>query len=301
MNIGYLYAIATGFFCGINPIIIQGIISQESIPTPTALLIRAFAMPFVMLPIALPRLKKTSIPKQLTAKIPLLSVFWAVTLILLYTSYLYIPTGVGVALHYTYPLVILVSSVVFYGFTCTRQSICALLLSLAGIVLLSVDSLSSGRMLLGILLAFGSAVVYSWYFLTVEHNGFREIDSTVLVFLVAIGDIVAMLLYAMVTNQLVLAMSAKAFCMLLLSGVINACASLCLMQAIKRVGSVHTSILGTLEPIVCTFAGVIFLHEKVTVRMLLGGCLVLAAVIIVTLQKSKRSPKNNAKAEGTVQ
>ncbi len=292
MKSGYFYALASGFFCGIAPIFIQDTIAQENIPIPTALFIRALVAPLMMMPFVLPRLKKASVPRPLAAKIPLLSILLVATLILLYTSYIYIPVGVGVALHYMYPLVILVFSVVFYRFKCTRQNIYALLLSLVGIVLLSVDSLSSGQIPLGILLAFGSAVVYAFYFLMVEHKGFGTIDSTALVFFVSIGDIVAMFLYALATKQLVLTMSAKAFSMLLLSGVFIGSASLCLMLAIKRIGSVHTSILGTLEPIVCTVASAIFLHEKITVRMLSGGLLILIAVIIVTLQKSSKPVKN---------
>ena len=288
MKSGYLYALASGVFCGIAPIFVQNTIAQENIPVPTALFIRALAVPFVLMPFVLPNLKKTSVPRPLAIRIPLLSVLLVATLVLLYTSYIYIPIGVGVALHYMYPLVILVFSVAFYGFRCTRQSVYALLISLLGIVLLSVDSVSSGQMPLGILLAFGSAVVYAFYFLLVEHKGFGAINSTVLVFLVSIGDIAAMFLYALATKQLVLSMSAKAFVMLLLSGVFIGGASLCLMLAIKRIGSVHTSILGTLEPIVCTLAGAVFLQEKVTVRMLFGGLLILIAVVIVTLQRTSK-------------
>ena len=57
--------------------------------------------------------------------------------------------------------------------------------------------------------------------------------------------------------------------------------------AIKYVGSVRTSILGTLEPIVCTIGSALVLRDAISFRTILGGILVLAAVIIVTLNKNQ--------------
>ena len=79
-----------------------------------------------------------------------------------------------------------------------------------------------------------------------------------------------------------------------LGGLISVLAILTQILAVRQAGSVVTSILSTLEPIVCAIGSALVLREAISARTVLGTALVLAAVILVTLQgRGKAAAKEN--------
>ena len=58
--------------------------------------------------------------------------------------------------------------------------------------------------------------------------------------------------------------------------------------AMKRVGPGATSVASTFEPVVTIIIGVLFLHEQLTSRSVLGAVLVLGAVILLTVSEARR-------------
>ncbi len=291
INIGYFYAVATGVICGIVPIIFQRVLIQEPIPRATALFIKLAASSLILLPFAVPKIKKVQIPRHFCWKLPVCSLTYVATLILLYESYNYIPTGIGVSLHYTFPLFTMVLSALFFRFRCTKQSVVAMILSLLGVMLLSGGSVSSDGSSIGIILAIGSAFAYAVYFLWIEHEKLATMDTTVFVTLKTFVAAILLLGYVLLTNQMTFSMSIQSFCGLLLSGACTILASFFLTLAIRHIGSVNTSILGSIEPIVCAIAGVLFLGEQVSLKNSIGIAMVLTAAIIVTLNKQGEKTK----------
>ena len=160
-----------------------------------------------------------------------------------------------------------------------------MILSLLGVMLLSGGSLSSSGSSIGIILAIGSAFAYAVYFLWVEHEKLATMDTTVFVTLKTFVAAIFLLAYVLVTNQMTFSMSIQSFCGLLLSGAFTILASFFLTLAIRHIGSVNTSILGSIEQIVCAIAGVLFLGEHVSPKNSIGIVMVLTAAIIVTLSK----------------
>ena len=91
--------------------------------------------------------------------------------------------------------------------------------------------------------------------------------------------------YVLLTDGLTVSLPFKTFCGLLVSGVFTILASYLMMVAIKHIGSVYTSILSAMEPVVCAVAGVMFLGETVGLKSGVGIVLVLAATVLVSLGK----------------
>ena len=58
-------------------------------------------------------------------------------------------------------------------------------------------------------------------------------------------------------------------------------------EGIRRIGSSHASIIGSVGPIATIFLGLIFLDEPITALQLLGAGLVMAGVLAISLQKAK--------------
>lgn len=291
INIGYFYAIAVGVICGIIPVIIQKVLTQDPIPRATALFIKFAVSSVLLLPFAAPKFKKVTYPRGFAWKLPVSALFYVATLVFLYESYRYIPTGIGVALQYTFPLFTMGFSVLFFRFRSTKQSILAMILSLVGAMLLSSGTITSDRAYIGILLGIGSAVAYAVYFLWVEHTKLADMDVTVCVTLKTCASTVLLLVYVLVTKQMIFSISLQTLLGLSLSGVCTILASVFLTLAIRHIGSVHTSILGSIEPIVCAVAGFFVLGEAISLRSGIGIVVVLIAAALVTLSKQKTPEK----------
>lgn len=287
INIGYFYAIAVGVICGIVPVIIQKVLTQDPIPRATALFIKFVVSSIILLPFAAPKFKKVPYPRGFAWKLPVSALFYVATLVFLYESYRYIPTGIGVALQYTFPLFTMGFSVLFFGFRCNKQNISAMILSLVGAALLSSGTLTSGKAYIGIILGIGCAIAYACYFLWTEHQQLAAMDTTVYVTLKTCASAVLFFLYILVTKQLTFSISLQTFLGLTLSGVCTILASICLTLAIRHIGSVHTSILGAIEPIVCAVAGFFVLGEAISLKSGIGIVVVLIATVLVTLSKQK--------------
>jgi drug/metabolite transporter (DMT)-like permease len=54
------------------------------------------------------------------------------------------------------------------------------------------------------------------------------------------------------------------------------------LAGLKRIGPTNASMLSTLEPVVTVFLAAILLHDTLKPAALLGGGLILAAVILLT-------------------
>ena len=287
INVGYFYAVAAGVVSGLVPIVFQKTLVQEPIPRTTGLFIKLALSSLILLPLAISRLKKNRIPRHFYWKIPVASLLYAVTLVFLYESYNYIPTGISISLHYTFPLFTMVLSAMFFRFHSTKQSVAAMLLSLIGVALLSSGSLSSGGEPIGIILAIGSALAYAMCFLWIERKKLTALDTIVYVALETSGAAILLFPYVLATNGLALSISFHSLCGLLLSGVFTILACFGMTTAIRHIGSVHTSILSSTEPIVCAIAGVLFLGESVNLKSGVGIVMVLIATIMVTLSKQE--------------
>lgn len=284
-NIGYLYAIAVGVICGIIPVIIQKVLTQDPIPRAMALFVKFAVSSVILLPVAAPRFKKAQYPKGFGWKLPVCALLYVATLVFLYESYRYIPTGIGVALQYTFPLFTMGFSVLFFGFRCNKENIAAMVLSLVGAALLSTGTLTSDKSYIGILLGIGCAVAYAGYFLWTEHQSLAAMDSVVYITLNTCASAVLLLLYVLVTGQLTLDISPETLLGLGFSGLCTISALFCLTLAIRHIGSVHTSILGSVELIVCAVAGYFVLGEVISLRSAIGIAVVLVATILVALSK----------------
>ena len=284
---GYVYALLSGALFGIIPILVLNISRDGSVSNSFCIMARSFIAGVTLLPAACSRVKKRPLSKESLRDIVVSALAMASTSILLFTSYQYIPSGVGVTLHYTYPMVVLVLMAVLFRAHIGIKTVMAMLVSLIGIVLLCDAATMEGNVLLGVLLALCSSLTFAAYLLWNERRGLAMLDSIVFVSFMSLFDTGDLFVYNLISNQLSVAVSAKVILILLMVGFVGIGAILTQILAIKYVGSVRTSILGTLEPIVCTIGSALVLRDAISFRTILGGILVLAAVIIVTLNKNQ--------------
>ncbi len=56
-------------------------------------------------------------------------------------------------------------------------------------------------------------------------------------------------------------------------------------KGVKYIGSSNAAIFNTLEPVVAYFAGIIIMNDKVSTNAIIGGFLILGAIIYLNVEK----------------
>lgn len=280
---GYIWAILSGAFYGIISVIILFIAKFGDVPSLFSMMVRMFLAGVFLLPFSVRHFRAAHLTKRFLYRMLPAGMFLTCASILIYTALDTIPAGVGIALHYTYPLVVMVLSVLLFRARITRQAVTALLLSLVGVMLLCDNTVLPADAGKGVCLALLSAVAFGTYYLWVERKKLGEMDAVIFTMLLSFLDSFLLALYNGATGKLFVSANAGVLGVLAAAGLFAMLAVLTQTMAIQRIGSVMTSILGTLQPIVCTLGSALVLREPVSVRTILGAAMVLGAVVIVTL------------------
>jgi drug/metabolite transporter (DMT)-like permease len=210
----------------------------------------------------------------------------------MFTAFSRIPIALTLMLFYTYPAGVAAVDVWLGHERVTPMRVLALLLAMAGVVLVlaggpaavaggAPDGIGIGLALL----AAASQVV----FMTVSRNGYRSVptDAATLVILAtsAGGATVIALVVGQGGGLTAPFRSADPWPMLLLGGVAAAAiSSMLFLTAIRKLGSTRAGILMLLEPVVGVIIAAIWLHESLGPVQALGGGLVLAGALVLQLR-----------------
>jgi len=190
----------------------------------------------------------------------------------------YASPGLVALLLYLYPVFVAILSGIFLSEKITRIKILALAIALTGTAL-TVNP--EGGQLPGILLAICAAVIYSVYII-VGTRAMREVSavqSSTVIFASA-GFVDGILT---IVNRPHFPSSATGWAivsgMVIVATVIPVVAFL---AGLKLIGPTNASMLSTLEPVVTVILAATLLHDTLKPAALLGGGLILAAVILLT-------------------
>jgi drug/metabolite transporter (DMT)-like permease len=196
-----------------------------------------------------------------------------------FNSIRYVPAAITSILLYTYPVIVTVLSRPIYGVPLTGARVAALAVALAGTLL--VASPRGGLQLKGVVLGLMSAVFYSAYIL----GGKRVIDQVdpwLATTVISISAGLAYLAFGVVSNTFAPPPNANAWLAVLglsvISTVIGAGAFL---AGLRLTDPGRASLISTLEPISTALLAALVFGELLGPAQLLGGGLVLAAVIII--------------------
>lgn len=228
----------------------------------------------------------------------------AVLNIAIFAAFLRTTIAVALITFYTFPAIVTVAAVYFYGERLDRTRLAALLLSSAGLLLVVLaPAIEQGELsvdLLGVGLALFAALCQATWMLIAGRgfNPLRSIDVATwvivgalllsVVLLIVMGDLAALLLPIddpRLWFWIVAAGSSGA-----------AIPTVALLAGIGLVGPTRAAILMTLEPVVGVLLAGLLLGEQPGPVQLLGGAGVLAAAVILQLPHRHR-PQEQPAAE----
>jgi drug/metabolite transporter (DMT)-like permease len=192
----------------------------------------------------------------------------------------YIPVGPLAFLFYTYPAWVALLAAIRRTERLTPIRIFALILALTGVTIM-VGAPTEKLNPIGVMLALGSALLYSAYLPALEHaqEGIPAMLST---FLLIVGAAVSFVVAALFTGDLFIPRGAAVWSnIFLLALVATVIAFLALIKGLSVLGPVRTSIIATVEPFFTAILGALVLGNQFGGSTLVGGVFIATAVLLI--------------------
>ena len=184
---------------------------------------------------------------------------------------------------YTFPALVAAAAVAIGRERFGGRHVIAVFLATGGLTLAVMGAGDGALDPLGVALGLGAAVVYSAYIL-ISDGVARRVRPRVLATFVCTGAAISLLTGSALLGQLRLGeLTAAGWGWLGCLAVISTVAAITLFFAgLERVGPTSAAILSTVEPLVTVMLAFVVFGEQLTSLQLLGGLLVLAAVVPAT-------------------
>lgn len=280
---GIVATILSATYFGFQPIIMKLVYQGGGNSFTAAMLRFTISLPICLLYLFLKRVD-LHINKSEIKKIIFLSIFISSTTLFLYSSYLFIPSGMATTIHFLYPTFTMVGSILLYKNKIIKSKLLAIILCFIGILLFFDNS--AGFSIIGFTLALISAMTYAYYSIYLEHSGLSDLDPIKLIFYSNIFSAIFMLLTGLAFRNINFHMTSVAWTAMISVSILNTFVGLLGYQiGIKYIGAESTSILSTFEPIVSVIMGCVIYSEIITTKVGFACVCILAATIIVAKNK----------------
>jgi drug/metabolite transporter (DMT)-like permease len=203
------------------------------------------------------------------------------------SSLQYITAATLAFLFYTYPAWVTVVQTVRRAEPLTGRRLAALALSFGGIIVIYAAPSAASLPLKGVALALGAAIVYGLYIPLLQWmqkthpvavtSAYGKIGSAICFLLIAVR---AQSFTAHLSTTAWTAIVALALFSTVMPGVF-------FLMGLMRLGPVRTAIVSTVEPFLTVVLGAVVLHQAVTANILLGGAMIVAAVVVLQFKRER--------------
>ena len=285
---GYVCAILSAVIYGCMPIMAKYIYAEGVTPMTLVFLRNFMALPSLAL---LSAMQKKTLKRPLRQVLPLgiPALFGCVlTPVLLFSSYVYIASGIATVFHFVYPCLVLLIGLIVLRKKASPAVIVSVLLCLLGVMLFydPGTTLSLG----GASLALGSAVAVAIYAVLLPRFQTEDFLGFPFCFYVALWSSVIMLPVCLLSGQLSLPTTLLGWGLALLFGTsVTTGAVFLFQQGSLFIGGEKASILSALEPITGIVIGIVFMKESANPAVLIGSALVVASAVLIAVGDLKRA------------
>lgn len=227
-------------------------------------------------------------------KVIVLSILRSITSVTLLIGYANISTGIASTINFMYPVIVTICMMLFFGEKRSATDTAAIIASVFGVYLLfSGESLiiQGGNTNLGIISSLISAISFAAYYIVMKQVRADKIEVVKLTTWIMMLSTVYFVACAFIFNgKLSIISDGKLWLYILGLGLwATMISNITGVKAIRRIGPTMTSILGALQPLTAVVLGIIFLHEHLYLKSIIGITIILAAVSIVVLHQKNNS------------
>lgn len=190
-----------------------------------------------------------------------------------------LPASLVVLIAYIYPSLVVAAGWLFLHRAVSAKHLVALVASFVGLILLVGGT--HFQLAWALVLAVASPVIYTAYILVGERV-VGSVPALAASAVIITGAAAAFCLLAAITNQLALPRTAGGLAVAIGLAVFPTMLAISLFLAgLPRVGAARAALLSTWEPVVTVGLAVVLLGDRLSVAQVLGGILVLLAVVVV--------------------
>ncbi|MGN1063403.1 MAG: DMT family transporter [Alphaproteobacteria bacterium] len=203
-------------------------------------------------------------------------------------GYDYISSGLATSLHFLYPVFVSVAMICFFGEKKSFSIGLSIFMAIVGVGLLSAGDENISVSLAGIGIILFSSVWYAVYLVGTNKSSAAQMDGLVYTFYVMLFGAFYCLSYAIAVDNfqpipadfsIIWHLSALGIIATLLPNV-------ALVDAIHRIGSTMTAVLGALEPLTAVAVGVWVFHEPFSQRIGFAVGCILGSVLVLIISKN---------------
>lgn len=207
--------------------------------------------------------------------------------LLLFMSYNYMDAGIASTILFVYPVMVAVIMGVFFKEKISFITIFSIALALVGISLLYQGDGGKTLSTLGVVLVLLSSLSYAIYIIGVNQSSLKTLPTTKMTFYAILFGLSIYIVRLRFCVDLQMPPTPWLWGSVLALAILPTAVSLiCTTLSAHYIGSTPTAILGALEPVTALFFGVLVFHEKLTLRLIIGIVMIIAAVTLIILGKS---------------
>lgn len=284
---GYSLAFISAASYGLIPWFIIPV-KRASFPLDTTLFYRFLLAALMLLPVLLIKKESLKINRHEFLFLMMLGLFYGFSSDTLFKSYDLLTPGIASTLLFVYPIFIALILLFFYKERVKKLVWLAMLVTLGGVYVLSVEDSLLNINVLGLITVFGAALFYALYIISVNKSKLEISGWKMTFYSLLITSIYYLVKTQIFGESLVLPDKAAFYNFALFALVTTVISTTALVYAVKYIGSTPTAIMGAMEPVVAVLVSVYLFDELMTPALVLGVILILTGVIMSILAESKK-------------
>jgi drug/metabolite transporter (DMT)-like permease len=203
----------------------------------------------------------------------------------------YVGAGIGRLILYLYPTLVLLISFLFLHRRPTRRQLTALVITYAGVALILSSQAHGGAegrlFMLGALFVFASSLFYATYLVAGGEMVKRIGSMRFTAYSMAVATLPAVVQFFALEPLSALDLPSKVWLYAILLATFTTVLPLFIQaEALRRIGAAEFALIGALGPVSVAITSALGLDERFTAIQAIGGALVIAGVLLVSVKRS---------------
>lgn len=215
-----------------------------------------------------------------------ISILFALSSILLFSSFKYLDSGIACTILFIYPFMVAGISRVFFNEKISKTGILSMIITVSGIFILN-GGINGNLNLKGVIFVILSSFSYAIYIVLVKNlKAIKHIKYDKLSFYIMFFGLSVFIINLKLCLHLQPINDWRIFgCAIALAMFPTIISLETINIAIRIIGSTPTAIVGALEPLTALVLGYLFFGEILTIKSIIGIILILSGVILIISRK----------------
>ena len=281
--VGYAAGITTGVTYGLNPLFAMPLMKSGA--SVESILFFRYSFSVIMLGVWLVLTRESfRISFKQSIRLLILGLLFTTSSLTLFESYKFIPSGLATTIVFLYPVFVAVI-MVFMRVYPTWQVWLSIMLTFVGVMILSKSDSTHIIQTKGIVLAMASALAYAMFIVIINRSmAIRKVSNTKLTFYALMVGMVVFFTKSVISGGFdsmlrVFEIRGSVVNLLLLAILPTIVSTATLALSTRKIGATKASVLGVFEPVTAILVGAIAFSEEITLNIIIGIILSMAAVV----------------------